>query len=356
MSEMQTDYFKNLNGFRGLAALSILLFHSRIDCFKTLWIGVPVFFALSGFLITRILILSKTGPNYFKRFYFRRALRIFPIYYLVLVVSVAWCYASKGSFKLLLYFVLYLQSFPVSLSIEPRYFYGRMNYTWSLSVEELFYFAWPLIVLICSEKALKKICIVLGLSGLLFKLIPILFFYSSKTDPFVFASLPGSIDALMAGAFLGILSLKKKEDLYSFFPRHSLQISLLAFSTIFVLYYQNFESAVHFSVFKFLLNLAALLLSFTGIAWLISDKSVLAQRLFNNRFMQLTGNISYGLYLYHYLIYIIIWTVAKNFNLNFSSWIFLPLQIITTYIVAILSWNLIERPLLKLKNKAFNDK
>ena len=69
MSEVQTEYFKSLNGFRGFAALSILLFHSRIDCFKTLWIGVPVFFVLSGFLITGILFDSKDKPHFFRDFY-----------------------------------------------------------------------------------------------------------------------------------------------------------------------------------------------------------------------------------------------------------------------------------------------
>lgn len=347
------EYFTALNGFRGIAAFSILLFHSRMACFKTLWIGVPMFFVLSGFLITRILTQSKTDQNYFKRFYFRRALRIFPIYYLALGVSVVWCYATKGDFKLLPYFIFYLQSFPISLGVEPAYCYAHMNHTWSLSVEELFYFIWPLMVLLCNERALKALCIVLGLSSIVFKLIPILFFYSSKTDPFVFASLPGSIDALMAGAFLGILSLKKKEDLYGAFPRYSIQFSLLAFVVIFVLYYQNFDAPDNFSVFKFSLYLTTLLLSFTGIARLISNQSAITQRLFNNKLIQLMGTISYGLYLYHFLIYIIIWAIAKNLNLDFSQWIFLPIQILTTYVVALFSWLFIERPLLKLKDKAF---
>lgn len=353
MDQDKAGYFTTLNGFRGIAAFCILLFHSRIPCFKTLWIGVPMFFVLSGFLITRILVQSKTHEHYFKRFYFRRALRIFPIYYLALGISVAWCYITRGDFKLLPYFIFYLQSFPISMSVEPAYCYAHMNHTWSLSVEELFYFIWPLIVLLCNERSLKLICVALGLASVLFKLIPILFLYSSKTDPLVFSSLPGSIDALMAGAFLGIMSLKKTEDLYSRLPRYAIQISLLTFVVICALYYQIFDSPRTFSVFKLLLQQSTLLLSFAGIAWLISDNSLISKAFFNNRFIQFTGTISYGLYLYHFLIYIVIWAVARNLNLNFSQWIFLPAQILTTYIVAMVSWYLIEKPLLKLKDKAF---
>src|SRR6187402_1893428 len=84
------EYFEPLTGLRGLAAIFILLFHSLFPCFKALWIGVPLFFVLSGFLITRILIEHKGATHFFRVFYFKRSLRIFPIYYLALLISVFW--------------------------------------------------------------------------------------------------------------------------------------------------------------------------------------------------------------------------------------------------------------------------
>ena len=77
----ETKHIPLLDGFRAMAIIFVLLVHTKLLAFQFGWIGVPMFFVLSGFLITRILLDNKTSGNYFKAFYFRRVVRIFPIYY-----------------------------------------------------------------------------------------------------------------------------------------------------------------------------------------------------------------------------------------------------------------------------------
>src|SRR6185437_11384372 len=83
------DHIYGFDGLRAIAALSVIAFHIGIPGFSLGWSGVPLFFVLSGFLITRILVHNKGEINFFSRFYSRRALRIFPIYYLLLAGTIS---------------------------------------------------------------------------------------------------------------------------------------------------------------------------------------------------------------------------------------------------------------------------
>jgi peptidoglycan/LPS O-acetylase OafA/YrhL len=118
-ADKPVTHFDSLDGFRGLAALFILFFHSLLPWFRPLWIGVPMFFVLSGFLITRILITHKEAPGYLKTFYSKRALRIFPIYYLALFISVLWALLVHASFRNFPFFLFYLQNFIIAADIKP---------------------------------------------------------------------------------------------------------------------------------------------------------------------------------------------------------------------------------------------
>ena len=145
-----------LDGVRGIAILMVLFYHgfasamliapyswSGFPAFvETLaglgWIGVDIFFVLSGYLITGILLSSAGKPHYFRNFYARRALRILPLYYLVLIF-VAVLYRGAGDYVLL--GVFYLSNFAPIFGVAALY--GPL---WSLSVEEHFYLMWPWLV------------------------------------------------------------------------------------------------------------------------------------------------------------------------------------------------------------------
>ena len=143
-----------LDGLRGLAVLMVMAYHSfayemvreqwggftRILVWVTNlgWLGVDLFFVLSGFLITGVLLRTRQHARYLSNFYWRRALRILPLYFLVLLV-IGLCYANAGRFVLLSAFFL---ANLVSLFGVPLV-YGPL---WSLAVEEHFYLFWPWVV------------------------------------------------------------------------------------------------------------------------------------------------------------------------------------------------------------------
>lgn len=151
-------YIRSLDGLRAIAIILVMLFHFGIIGFG--WLGVQMFFVLSGFLITGILLNLKDSRERFsgkiKTFYIRRVLRIFPVYYFYLLCFlVCWIiYKYPADFG---YKVLYLFTYTYNFT---RTFYGwtlspYFTHLWSLCVEEQFYLIWPFIILILPQRFLK---------------------------------------------------------------------------------------------------------------------------------------------------------------------------------------------------------
>jgi peptidoglycan/LPS O-acetylase OafA/YrhL len=154
-----------LDGLRGLAILIVVLYHCRTvgrppraiaSLFEIGWTGVDLFFVLSGFLITGILLDSRSASNYFSSFYARRVLRIFPLYYLALSLVLL-----GGSLRLLpsgdhagtpAWYFIYAQNWKF---VDVPF----LGHFWSLAVEEQFYFLWPLIVYLFPERRVLQIAI-----------------------------------------------------------------------------------------------------------------------------------------------------------------------------------------------------
>jgi len=149
------SYIPELQGLRGLAVLGVIFYHCHPRLEGTWlyygslwgWAGVNLFFVLSGFLITSILLEARNRPNYFRNFYARRALRIWPVYLLVLIV----CYANAPWFigpgvwdavKTAPWwaYLLFLQNL-FHLTLPPA-----LGQTWSLAIEEQYYFVWAPVV------------------------------------------------------------------------------------------------------------------------------------------------------------------------------------------------------------------
>lgn len=167
-------HYQSLDGLRGIAVIMVLLFHAGPDLGR--WVhlgytGVTLFFVLSGFLITGILIDSREAVNYFTSFYARRALRIFPIYYLTIICIFLIAPRFFPTARIppehdRLFYFLYLNNWTRLLQ-QPN----NLEYTghmWSLAVEEQFYWLWPLVIFKTSERALKWVClatIVLGIGA-----------------------------------------------------------------------------------------------------------------------------------------------------------------------------------------------
>jgi peptidoglycan/LPS O-acetylase OafA/YrhL len=173
------DHLPALDGLRGIAILLVLFFHMTVLAPSTAadrgiraimghgWVGVDLFFVLSGFLITGILLDARGQPQYFRNFYARRTLRIFPLYYaviaLILVILPRIAPVLSARFghvegRPLLYW-LYLSNHALvsgGAGQGPDFRYGVLNPTWSLAVEEQFYLMWPLIVFLVPRKTLVR--------------------------------------------------------------------------------------------------------------------------------------------------------------------------------------------------------
>lgn len=164
-----------LDGIRGLAILLVTIYRfSGIRDYETAaWIkpllefgthGVDLFFVLSGFLITGILFDSKGDEHFFRNFYARRTLRIFPLYYGTLLllfvlmplagISSAWLKASPTDVSSLWYY-----GGNVLMSYRGEWQLGGLNHFWSLCVEEHFYLVWPLVIFACSRQMAMRVCI-----------------------------------------------------------------------------------------------------------------------------------------------------------------------------------------------------
>lgn len=175
------------------------------------WAGVDVFFVLSGYLITGILLRSRGQPHYLKNFFARRALRILPLYYGVVLVTMLVC--PPGDFapweK-----VAYLTYWPNLWQMQPGEFmghHGNLLITWSLAIEEQFYLVWPFLVLWLDRRWLVRVAV----GTLLFALALRLWLVAADAYWCIpYKLTPCRVDALMFGALLVLLQLRSKKIAY----------------------------------------------------------------------------------------------------------------------------------------------
>jgi peptidoglycan/LPS O-acetylase OafA/YrhL len=326
-----------LDAVRGIAILVVMLHNSGTfpRLFAQGWMGVDLFFVLSGFLITGILLDTQQSEGYFKNFYIRRCLRIWPLYYSVLFfmfVLVPFLRPSEASTVFAARsspwwaYPLFLQNFLVPI---PTAATGLLGVTWSLAVEEQFYLVWPWAIRYCSYSRVRRIAMtVICIS-------PLLRLYLSLHHMNIYSNSFCRLDALMVGALLAIL-VRSENFLPSKFVKRAwigLVIAApLALLTAFV--------DARWIAFSFT---AMASMSFVYLALFSSQKWL--QVVLKNRFLTYTGVISYGLYLLHKVPF----DAAKSFHLNRYPLAVVPLAIVASYGLAFMSWNLLEKPFLSLK-------
>jgi peptidoglycan/LPS O-acetylase OafA/YrhL len=219
-----------LDGLRGIAVLLVLLHHFALYgdfeahttfekvvsmLFAAGWSGVDLFFVLSGFLITRILYSTNRERHYFRNFYLRRTLRIFPVYYATLALFffvapvVSWSIGPLPAvldepYRSLLsdqgWYWGYLVNIQIALHGWPGF--SALAHFWSLAIEEQFYLVWPLVVFCLSRSNLIRLCALLILLALAFRVQ--LAWTGEILAAYVLA--PARLDALAVGALLALLA------------------------------------------------------------------------------------------------------------------------------------------------------
>lgn len=345
-------YYKNLDGLRGIAAMMVLVFHFfsypisnyiETDIFKRLTEfgqhGVSLFFVLSGFVITRILLNTKGDKKYFKRFYWKRTLRIFPLYYLFLLVF----YYLVPVFTDGVYYSTISQQIPFFFYLQNFYWltgldqYGPGHY-WSLAVEEHFYLIWPLIVFVFPIKYLKHI-----IFGIIICIIPLkLLFLEMGID--INKNTLTRFDQILLGAILSLM------EFYKIFENNKtkcIRIFILLFLSMgalgVVIYTYSASYPFLKNIFKY--NILGILF-FVIIGYLIilpSQKKI--NRILESSILQYLGKISYGIYVWHVFVLIVFKNVIVEIIVIDLLWVS-----IITIIMAHFSFKYFEQYFLKYKN------
>lgn len=338
MKSVKLEYYKNLDGLRGIAAFAVIIFHffgshgkeltrslDNQKFFSTyteiLQHGVTLFFVLSGFVITRILLNSKDKEDYFSRFYKRRALRIFPLYYLYLIIQnyiAPWILRGSPdtnfSNHIVQYF--YLQNMKWLTGWQGS---GPPHF-WSLAVEEHFYLIWPLVIFLIPRKMIKPATIFFLLLAIPLKI----YFYNNGID--INKNTFSRYDSIMIGCLIAILERESNFMLKAIQIKKAIVYSLiiLILGAFLYVFQEKFE-ALKAILKHFILS------SFFGIIiyQLISVKgNHLFNKILTHKFMQYLGKISYGLYVWHLAAIVI----ASYFGLNSTFLNFILVSVITVVI------------------------
>jgi peptidoglycan/LPS O-acetylase OafA/YrhL len=322
-----------LDGLRGIAISLVLVFHSLTTAIAERWpnplafvkhatqlgwTGVDLFFVLSGFLIGGILLNARASANYFQVFYFRRVCRIFPAYFVFLLLMF-FCY----HYFLPAHAAVVSEAF---LPVMPWYSYitftqniwmaicGTLGgpviaITWSLAVEEQFYLTLPAIIRWISSRVLPGILIAGIVAAPLLRLLLLLKLKSSAAGA-VYTLLPCRMDALLIGVLV-VLLLRRKLFREFVVARSRWIWGFLAVLTIGMVYFNYLGETNAFPTATFGFTWIAIFYATIVVLALTQSTSLLA-RFLRNRWLGRLGVIAYGLYLIHSVVFIIVMTLLRG--------------------------------------------
>jgi peptidoglycan/LPS O-acetylase OafA/YrhL len=309
-----------LDGLRAVAVLIVVAYHSGLGNFGDL--GVSIFFVLSGFLITHLLLNeeSKTGTVSLRAFYWRRTLRIFPAYYCFIAASFAFDSLRHIPWKpgMLLAGVTYTLDYYNSLIGN----FGPIGHGWSLAIEEQFYLLWPL-AFIGLRRRKEFLIAVIALVCVWRSAL----YFNGASNHWLYNSFDCRADNLAVGCLLAVLAIKCVGHLaLSFVPP-----LLIAASR----YFGNeaYHYSVGFTVEALLIGVWLVQILNAPRWWKWLDWKPLA----------FIGTISYPIYLYHP------WATGAANRIS-HDWRF-PIALVIVIALAAFSYFVIERPFLKLKDR-----
>lgn len=353
-------YFPQLDSIRGISFISIFLFHAiRMPkeafigsgfinyLYQNLELGVEVFFVLSAFLLTWLGLNEYKKKNDFslKNFIKRRTLRIWPLYFFILIMAflvfpqVALHFNYKMTLPSAWYYVLFVSNFYL---VNHVFF---LRFLWTISVEEQFYFLWG-ICLRFFHKNLYYVISILILTSITFSVYTL---YNQL--PYYFNTITYFYDFASGG--LAALTMFSKSGFTERIKRLSPSTTILFYTYL----------AFHLLIFYFLNEITSGflndLVSLTSRYLIIIYISILIVEQMNNhsrtrvleksRFLVFTGKISYGLYCYHGITITFINLILSRFHIN--NLVMVIIYFIINYLIATISYFYLEKPFLKLKTK-----
>ncbi len=358
-------YIRQLDGIRAIAVLFVVVSHwlpgSILSRFGFGPIGVDIFFVLSGFLITRILIVDRlkfsASPlaysklNSIKNFMVRRALRIFPIYYLLLILLVLFTNLLPNPVaQNWEWYFFYLQN--ILFYIKQEWPGGKLSHLWSLAVEEQFYLFWPWLILFVSQKWMLKIMVLSFLIGI----ASVYCLPTLRGGAMAEVLTPTCMQAFASGGILAYFHIEKGSEFHQL-KYHFLIPGLLSFSYL-ILGMNGFLPILvdlRTIVSVFMVGLISVIL--------INPNSFLLSMILSNPVLVFFGKISYGIYLFHNFIPLLLNSLLhllakKNMvfllltyspKLNEQSNLFYLISLIIVVIISSLSFFLFESKIQKFK-------
>lgn len=332
--ERNAKRIPSLDGLRTISIVLVLFAHflNSIGLSDSLYLGtlgVRVFFVISGFLITGLLLkeIDKSGKISLKRFYFRRTMRIFPPYYFLLVV-------------LLILTLVGLFDGPIS-SFIPAFAYltnyfapviWNLGHTWSLSTEEQFYLLFPGILLVLGTRRIKPLLIFVVLISPIIRLAQ---FYTFGTSHSFEKGFHTNMDALAWGCLLALYyTALHQNNYYQRFIKSTVVLILP-----FLIFAANLfaDSPEFFAVACSFIYLSIALC----VDWAVTSYETIPGRLLNSAPFTYIGMMSYSIYLWQ----------QPFFNNTDSAWTKFPLNFVGTITMSLISYYMVEKSALNLRHR-----
>ncbi len=367
MAKPVRDHIPGLDGVRGLAILVVLIhnvgyFEEPTDSLviKIIrlaigggWIGVQLFFVLSGFLITSILLDSKHDAHYFRSFYVRRVLRIFPLYYLTLIVAFIalprlidlgdWIEQAR---RVQIWHWTYLSNW---FGSAPG-----LSHFWSLAVEEQFYLIWPFAVFSLSKDRLIHMCGLLVVSALLFRIVMVV---CHAPDGFIYTSTITRWDTLGCGAAIAVAM--RDPSWYKRVVRW-LRLGAIPLGCVLLLITVADHGLLWWTPLAQTVEYSTLALLFGFLILAVIDPSLPTDRLrrvVESRWLRFFGKYSYGMYVLHVPIHelgkawLTPWIIGGTRLTRPAHLVaYIAGNLALSTAAAVVVWHLVERRFLSLKD------
>jgi peptidoglycan/LPS O-acetylase OafA/YrhL len=356
-SQPQKLYYPALDGLRGIGCLLVVVYHDFWFLQKQLffgWLAMDIFFVLSGFLITDILLNTMGRENYLKNFYARRILRVFPLYYTSLIIFILILpHVNNLPFRLdyfvshQAYFWLFLQNWVLIFDSPNQQ--TALNHLWSMAVEEQFYLLWPLLVAFIRKP--KNLLLLVGALLLGFSVFRFwLWFRHVEGLAYYNFYLFTRIDGICIGCMVALLQKINYRFLGNF-----MGVLVLAFAGLnFIFYFINkqfndsfpYLGLIGFSTFSMVFGLL--------VYDITNRRDGFFSKIFDINFLKFIGRISYGTYIFHWPIYLLInGAVSKavspllsgQSNMLFTS----TVATVVAYVAGYLSYRYFESYFLNMK-------
>ena len=350
---------------RGIAILLVIVHHfwpqtgpltAAKDVVHLGWMGVDLFFVISGFLITGILLDTRGEPGYFRNYLARRTLRVFPLYYLLVVTAfVVIPLVQPGNFwgsefvresGSPLWYLFYAGNLRESITgVEPAYILAPL---WSLSIEEQFYLTFPFLVALLGRRTLTRVLIAMVILAPVFRTVMLVLVPDNERLQYL--ATPSRMDVLALGALLAIVVRSQTQRLPTQQTAGRIFLTLFSIGVV-VFLVGGFD---RHSAFCRIAGYTLVAFTFLALViWTIQGRGETNTAWLRVRPLQYLGQICYGVYLLQRPAEVILLRIFGRLGIDLppESAMLMIAKLLFAIGVASVSWYLFEKPILRLKNR-----